>query len=392
MTDTTSKNLGVGVIVAGVVALLGICLWIYQAMAGFQVTGMRNLDSWGLYIACFMFFIGLAAGSMLIGVAPRVVGFEGFGRTDKVAAWVAISCAVAGVGFVAVDLGQPARLWELLLYSNFSSPLMWDMIVVALFIIVAAVYLWAAIRADKGETDARTVRVIGVLGVVASVLVLTVDAWFLSLSTAHELWHTALLGPWFVSSALVCGSALVLLVSMGLAKAGRLDFGEAEAGKLAKVLGAFIVVDLYFFCCDLVTSGYMGTAEGAQIVAMLTGGALAPFFWVEVIGCIIAAVICFAPSLRKQNLLVVAGVLALIGIFCKRIQLLLGGFQMGNLDYAAPMSFQQVASDASSMQLAFSGLAYTPSAVELGVAVGVTALAVFLVLVGLKKLPLGLDA
>ena len=40
------------------------------------------------------------------------------------------------------------------------------------------------------------------------------------------MWHTALLAPWFVSSALVCGTALVMVVVIGLRKAGYLELDQ----------------------------------------------------------------------------------------------------------------------------------------------------------------------
>ena len=70
---------------------------------------------------------------------------------------------------------------------------------------------------------------------------------------------------------------------------------------------------------------------------MLTSGPLAPFFWVEVVGCV--AVRRHLPDvlpLRRNGLLVTASLLAIAGIFCKRVQLLVGGFQITNLADMAP--------------------------------------------------------
>ncbi len=103
--------------------------------------------------------------------------------------------------------------------------------------------------------------------------------------------------------------------------------------KLAKLLGAFVLVDLYFFGCDLLTEAFPGGA-GAEVVAMLVSGPLAPFFWVEVVGCAACAVICLTPSLRRNGLLVAASLLAIAGIFCKRVQLLVGGFQIAEPRFA----------------------------------------------------------
>ena len=46
---------------------------------------------------------------------------------------------------------------------------------------------------------------------------------------------------------------------------------------MAKLLGAFICVDLYFFGCDVLTAGYP-QGSGAEMVQMLTAGPLAAFF------------------------------------------------------------------------------------------------------------------
>ena len=99
---------------------------------------------------------------------------------------------------------------------------------------------------------------ISVVALVCAVLVHSVTAWIFGLQQAHELWHTALLAPWFVSSALVCGVALVLVVVIALRKAGYLELDQANVVKLAKMLGAFVLVDLYFFGCDLLTSAFPG--------------------------------------------------------------------------------------------------------------------------------------
>ena len=96
------------------------------------------------------------------------------------------------------------------------------------------------------------------------------------------MWHTALLAPWFVSSALVCGTALVLVVVIALRRAGYLELEQRHVVKLAKMLGAFVLVDLYFFGCDLLTEGFP-EARAPKWVAMLTSGSLAPFFWVKLL-------------------------------------------------------------------------------------------------------------
>ena len=154
-----------------------------------------------------------------------------------------------------------------------------------------------------------------------------------------------------------------------------------------EMLGAFILVDLYFFGCDLLTEGFPG-GSGADVVAMLTTGALAPFFWAEIVLSVLAALVAFTPTLRKNAFIVTASIAAIVAIFCKRVQLLVGGFQVPNIDLAGPMSPYSVTDWSAGMSGAYQGMVYFPTALEFGVVLGVLGLGALVLLLGLKFLPL----
>ncbi len=431
-----SRGLVIAGAIGAVLAVIGIVFWMMQLSGGMVQTGMRNLDSWGLYITMFMFFVGLSAGGLIISSIPNAFGMEGFGGISKVAIWTSICCTVAAIGFVVVDLGQPVRLWELFAYSNLGSPLMWDIIVLAVYLILSIVYLvfymfvvvdlgqpvrlwelfaysnlgsplmWDIIVLavylilsivylvfymcyEQGKTSHAAIRVISVIALVCAVLVHSVTAWIFGLQQGHEFWYTALLGPWFVSSALVCGTALVMALCIGLRAAGYLALDQAYIVKMAKMLAAFIAVDLYFFGCDLLTSAFPG-GSGAEVVDMLVSGPLAPFFWFEVIGCAVALVVCVAPALRRNGLLVGASVLAILGILCKRVQLLVGGFQIPNIPFANVEGPYAITFGGNGVDAAYGQLVYAPAPIEWVVTLGVLGLAVALLCFGLAYLNLKL--
>lgn len=390
-TQTAPAKGGRGFLAAAaagaVLAAAGIALWAVQLSGGMSQTAMRNLDSWGLYITMFMFFVGLSAGGLIISSVPKALGIRGFDGVSKVAVWTSICCTVAAIAFVVVDLGRPLRLWELFAYSNLGSPLMWDIVVLFVYLVLSCVYLWAQVRCERGAVSAAALRALSVVALVCAVLVHSVTAWIFGLQQSHEFWHTALLGPWFVSSALVCGTALVLAVALGLRRAGYLSLSEDSVSRLCKMLGAFVVVDLYFFGCDLLTAGFPG-ASGAEVVSMLAAGPLAPFFWAEVVLCAFAAAVCFVPALRRPGLVVCASVAAILGILAKRFQLLVGGFQIPNLDMSWAMTPAAAGAWENGMSSAYAGLVYAPAPIEYGVALGVVGLAAALLFLGLAKLPL----
>lgn len=381
-------GLKAGIAIAAILTIAGIVCWGVQLAGGMVQTNMRNMDSWGLYITNFMFFVGLSAGGLIISSIPNAFGMKGFGGISKVAIWTSICCTCVAIGFVVVDLGGPARLWELFVYSNLSSPLMWDILVLGTYLILSIVYLWAYLKSEAGKVSHTAIRVISVIALVVAILVHSVTAWIFSLAPAHEFWHTALMGPWFVVSALDCGTALVLIVCLALRRAGYLKLEQENIVALCKMLIAFVLVDLYFYACDLLTSGYFGGTEGGEVVAMLTTGALAPFFWCQIACMALAVVILCVPKLRTAPCVVVASLLVIAGVFCKRAQILLGGFQVANLDMPGVATSLTVTNWENGIAGAFSGLVYWPSALEFGVTAGVIALGALMLLLGIRYLKL----
>ena len=94
-----------------------------QLSGGMVQTAMRNLDTWGLYITGFMFFVGLSAGGLIIRV-----GAQGPRHPQASAASPRWPCSrpsparCVAIGLVVVDMGQPFRVWELFVYSNSGQP------------------------------------------------------------------------------------------------------------------------------------------------------------------------------------------------------------------------------------------------------------------------------
>lgn len=102
----------------------------------------------------------------------------------------------------------------------------------------------------------------------------------------------------------------------------------------------------------------------------------------------VSVAILVVPKLRTTPGVVVASVLAILGVFCKRLQILVGGFQIPNLPYDGPMTSMTVTSWQNGMAGAYRGMVYAPQPIEFGVTLGVLAMCVLFLLLGLKYLPL----
>lgn len=376
-----SKGSTILLAVTGIITLVGIALWAYQLTRGLIVTDMRNLSSWGLYITMFMFFVGLSAGGLIIATVPRVFGLKGFKSVSKIAVYLSICCTVLAAAFIVIDLGHPERIWHLIAYANFTSPLMWDVVVITTYLIVSIVYLRATLMLEQGKGSERALKVLSTVALVTAILVHSVTAWIFGLQIGRAFWNTALLAPMFISSALVSGLALTTIVVLILQKVGYLKADTESNSRMAWLLGTFVLVDLFLLFCELLTSGYPLGGTGFEVVSSMLTGAFAPMFWTEVGGGLIAAVLLLNKKTQASaGLVALASALAVIGIFFKRFQLLLGGFEFSNIEYWSVTTGPAKWSDAI--------LNYMPTLTEWGITIGVVALGAFLLILGLNKLAL----
>ena len=90
------------------------------------------------------------------------------------------------------------------------------------------------------------------------------------------------MAPMFITSALVSGLALVILLALVAAapRAGS-DFGDDLVAFLGGLLGVFIAVEAFLVLAEYLTASYPGAAEASAIERMLVGP-YAPLFWFEI--------------------------------------------------------------------------------------------------------------
>lgn len=368
--------------VLAVLTIVGVAAWVYQMVRGHQVTGMSNMTYWGLNISMFMFFVGLSAGGLIVASSAHVFNIEAFKKVALPAVITStVSICVAAI-FILVDLGSIHRIFQMLITPNLVSPLVWDMTVIALYLVINILdIVWIA----KG--DERKVTVLSRVALPVAVLVHSVTAWIFSLQIGH-MWYTAIMAPIFVVSALDSGMALLLLVLLVLKKRNMFDFDDKLMGSLAGLLAVFVAIDAYLLGCELLTMAYPGGHEAAAF-AVLTSGATAPFFWFEIIfGLLIPfLILVFAKNRKSRALVVTASVLIILGVLCKRIWLLITAF-VEPYAAGAPMTADHLMAQHTFSIAGFGGF-YTPTICEILVLVGVVSLGVlgFLVLTGLLSKP-----
>ena len=363
---------------AGVLAVLtaaGVAAWIYQLMGGLGVTGMNNGTSWGLYITCFMFFVGLSAGGLIVASSASVFHVKEYKKVALPAVILSTVCICLAGMFVLIDLGGIQRVWQIVVSPNPTSPLFWDICVISLYLVINVIYLVFMLSKKSGAQD--RVAIVSRFALPIAILVHSVTAWIFGLQIAREGWYSAIMAPIFVASALDSGLALLILALSGLKKAKVFDTDKKLIANLAGLLATCIAIDAFFVGCEVLTVAYPQAAGGAALLGEMFSGSTALFFWGEIlIGLIIPfCILVFAKNRQKTGLVIISSVCVVVGVFFKRVWLLFTSFIHPNI-YGAPgiSSGSTEAAHASGTSIWATVGAYAPTWVEIVVVVGVISL------------------
>lgn len=381
----SSKTKGACIVLALLTAV-GVGCWIFQLIGGLGVTGMSNATSWGLYICMFMLFVGLSAGGLIVASSAHVFGIESFKPIAKPAVILSTVCICVAAVFVLVDLGGIQRVWRLFTGPNFASPLMWDVCIILVYLIINILDL-----AWMGKGDDEKVRKLSYVALPVAILVHSVTAWIFGLQIARA-WYTAIMAPIFVASALDSGLALLLLALMLLEGMGLAKLSSELMSSLGKLLATFIAVDAFFVICELLTMAYPGAGEAQALAEMLTG-ATAPFFWFEVVGGLLVPflILSMASNREKRGMVMLASVLVVLGVACKRVWLLFTSFIHPNIAGGPGISTGTHAAQQGTAPDVWTAVGtYAPTVPEILIVVGVVSLgALAFVLLSQKLLAKG---
>lgn len=380
----SSKAKG-GLAALALLTVIGVCAWAYQLAFGLGVTGMSNANSWGLYIASFMLFVGLSAGGLIVASSASVFHIKQYKQVAVPAVITSTVCILIAAMFILIDLGGIQRVWRLISGPNFSSPLLWDVCVITTYLVINILDLiWMCGK----HADDRKVEALSRVALPVAILVHSVTAWIFGLQIARA-WYTAIMAPIFVASALDSGLAILLIALVCLDAAGLFALSKDVFKSLAELLATCIAIDAFFIGCEVLTMAYPGAGEAVALSHMLTG-ATSPFFWAEIIGGLLVPflILVFAKNRESTTLVLIASALVICGVFCKRIWLLLTSFITPNV-YGGPGislgTSDAIAAHSPSTVWATIG-SYAPTAIEIAIWIGVIALGGILFAVLSKKL------
>jgi molybdopterin-containing oxidoreductase family membrane subunit len=252
--------------------------WLYQMKTGMGVAGINHPTGWGVYIANFVFWIGIAHSGTLISAILYLVRARYRDAVSRSAeAMTIFAIAIAGL-FPLIHLG---RFWvfyyilpypnERQIWPNFISALLWDVTAILTYLTVSIIFFFVGLipdlaaareyfREHKGEDHPRTrlykILSLGWIGAasqwrhygraylffaaLATPLVISVHSivsWDFAMSLLPG-WHTTIFAPYFVAGAIHSGLAMVLVLMIPMRKLLKLQtlIGVRHFEKVAQTM------------------------------------------------------------------------------------------------------------------------------------------------------------
>ncbi|RMG44582.1 MAG: polysulfide reductase [Acidobacteria bacterium] len=295
------------------IALWGLFAYSLQLRWGLGMTGLNVPEYWGIYIICFVFFIGISHAGTLISAILRISKAEWRRSITRSAEFITV--LVIGFGAIQpiIDLGRPDRVLNVILYGSVTSPLLWDVCSICLYLTASSIYLYIPMIPDlalirdlgirprwlywflalgyEGKPHQKEVleKIISVLAVAVipiAVSVHTIIGWIFAL-TLRPMWHSTIFGPYFVVGAIYSGIAALILAMAVLRRVYGLGnyFKDIHFNNMGLMLLLMSCLWFYFTFAEHLTAWYGGEeAEMATLWSKLTGEYAFPF-WLMVASC-----------------------------------------------------------------------------------------------------------
>ncbi len=357
MNKTIQRIAWAVAIVAFLVGLVGL----YQRLAfGHQVANYGSYVPWGLWVAAYIYFMGLSAGAFLFSTLVYVFRVERLEKIGKLALWTALVTFLAAAISIWLDLGHPGRGWRLLTNTNFRSVMGWMSWFYSAYFLLLLVTLWFAMRTDlvacakepglKGAVcrfltfgrtdlsdaalnrDRRILRVLSTVGMPLTVAFSGGAGALFGVVGARPYWHSGLTPIMFLVGALLSGGALLtFIVTVWGPNRGTSEHRNLVIFLGRVTLGLLVLYILLEWAEYSIALWQAVPAEAASVRLVLFG----PYwwvFWIVHLGLgVVLPLLLLAFAGRRPGLVATAAALVAITFLAVRVNIVVPGLAVEEL-------------------------------------------------------------
>jgi len=297
----TMTQTGNGYYALMVLMALGVFLcwgvpWAYQIYVGQGVTGLNHPDFWGIYLANFVFWIGISHSGTLLSAILFITKTPWRRSIYRSAEAMTFFSVLTAAIFIFVHMGRPWNFYWTMPYpsqreiwTSFQSPLMFDVLAISTYMTSSMIFLYfgsipdlAAVR-DRVTgwrkdlygalalgwrgTDSewrwlmRAYTFFAVLIIPLAVSVHSIVSWDFALSKVPAL-NKTIFAPYFVVGAIYSGTAGIVILMAILRKAIKMEkyITSRHFDKLGMLLLACSLLWTYINILEVYTGIYANTS------------------------------------------------------------------------------------------------------------------------------------
>ncbi len=351
---------------------IGFINYLRQLKFGLGITGMSRDVSWGFYVAQFTFLVGVAASAVMLVIPYYLHNYKKFGKIILLGEFLAVAAVSMCLLFIFVDIGQPMRIFNVVLHPTPNSILFWDMIVLNGYLLLNILIGWSHLHAEyKGSTPPSWVKILIYISIPWAFSIHTVTAFLYAGLPGRHMWLTAIMAPRFLASAFASGPALLIILALIVRRVSKFDPGLDAIRAIGKIVAYAMTANVFFLLCELFTAFYSNIPGHKHPWIYLFAGLeghrnLVPWLRMSAIFAVVSLVLLIPPFFRNSIPLLVLGCLSVFAStwIDKGMGLVVGGF--------IPNPFEKITE-------------YTPTLPELSISLGVWAVG-FLILTILYKI------
>ncbi len=342
-----STKFNLALFLMGLLTLTGVAAGIHSLYAGHEHTfGVSREVPWGILIAAYVFFVVTSTGLCMVSSIGHVFGVKNFNPIAKRAVFMSIATIVAGFLVIAFEIENSWRMpVNNVIGANPTSNIWW------MGTLYGAYLFFMLIEFVMLQQDNHKMAMsFGLAGLLTGVVAHSNLGAVFGLLNGREFWHGPYMPIYFITSAAMSGCVAIIFFTWLAYRFNGWKMSNAMQGSLESVakMGALMMAIIIFFTSWKMITGITGEVPGKyEAMQSLLSGSFATNFWVgEVaLGMLIPFILILAVKGRNMNVLFLASLAGMIGIFFMRYDLVIVGqlvshyHGMGLVDYPELFSY-----------------------------------------------------
>ncbi|MBI3895739.1 MAG: polysulfide reductase NrfD [Acidobacteria bacterium] len=339
--------------------VIGGYIWSRLINTGLGLWGITRPSGWGIDIATFVFWVGIAHSGTLISAILYLFGVSWRASISRTAEAMTVFAVMTAGLFPVMHLGRSWFFYWLIpypnerqLWVNFRSPLIWDVFAVGTYFTIS-LFFWymgmipdLAIIRDRNTGWKRSIygflargwsgtgiqwrhykAAYLLLASLATPLVISVHSvvsWDFAMGIVPG-WHSTIFAPYFVAGAIFSGLAMVCTLVIPLRRAFKLEayITLDHFNQLAKMLLFMSFIVTYAYAVEFFIAWYTGDPIERASFYYRAFGSYTVLFWIMIACNSILPLLLLSKKMRcNMKVLFSISLLINVGMYLERFMII----------------------------------------------------------------------